>query len=81
MSDMRLDFIGLGRRNIDFSLFAKNIFGEEACIPEQQGVLNSAGGTFGVAGTSSPSVHPAPAAHGRRKPAGFVLRGGGGRLR
>lgn len=53
MSDMRLDFIGLGSRNIDFSLFAKNIFNEEACIPEQQGVLNSApNGTFGVAGTS-----------------------------
>lgn len=53
MSDMRLDVIGLGGGNIDFSLFAKNIFNEEACIPEQQGVLNSApNGTFGVAGTS-----------------------------
>lgn len=53
LSDMRLDFFGLGSGDIDFSLFAKNIFNEEACIPEQQGVLNSApNGTFGVAGTS-----------------------------
>lgn len=53
MSDIRLDFIGIGGRNVDFSLFARNIFNEEACIPEQQGVLNSApNGTFGVAGTS-----------------------------
>jgi hypothetical protein len=53
MSDMRLDAIGLGGGNIDFSLFAKNIFNETACIPELQGVLNSAfNATFGVAGTS-----------------------------
>jgi iron complex outermembrane recepter protein len=53
MSDLRLDFIGIGGRKLDFSVFAKNIFNEEACIPEQQGVLNSApNGTFGVAGTS-----------------------------
>ena len=53
MPEMRLEVIGLGGGNIDFSLFAKNIFNEEACIPEQQGVLNSAPNrTFGVAGTS-----------------------------
>ena len=51
MSDMRLDVIGLGGGNIDFRLFARNIFNEEACIPGQQGVLNSApNGTFGVVG-------------------------------
>jgi iron complex outermembrane recepter protein len=53
MSAMRLEIIVLGGGNIDFSLFAKNIFNEEACVPEQQGVLNSVpNGTFGVAGTS-----------------------------
>jgi len=53
MSDMRLDVIGLGGGNIDFRLFARNIFNEEACIPGQQGVLNSApNGTFGVVGIS-----------------------------
>jgi hypothetical protein len=53
MSDMRLDVIGLGGGNIDLELFARNIFNEEACIPEQQVVLNSApNGTFGVVGIS-----------------------------
>ncbi|RYG29189.1 MAG: TonB-dependent receptor, partial [Burkholderiales bacterium] len=53
MSDVRLDLIGINSRNVDLSLFAKNIFNEEACIPEQQGVLNSApNGTFGIAGAS-----------------------------
>ncbi|RYG38037.1 MAG: TonB-dependent receptor [Burkholderiales bacterium] len=53
MSDARIDLIGLGGQNVDLSLFAKNVFNEEACIPEQQGMLNSApNGTFGVARTS-----------------------------
>ena len=54
MSDMRLDVIGLGGCNIDFRLFARNIFNEEACIPGQQGVLNFAPyGPFGVVRISS----------------------------
>ncbi len=53
MSDARLNITNIGGSRVDFSIFAKNIFNEEACIPEPQGVLNSApNGTFGVAGTS-----------------------------
>ena len=53
MSDVRLDIFNIGGSRVDFSVFAKNIFNEEACIPEPQGVLNSApNGTFGVARTS-----------------------------
>lgn len=53
MSDVRLDITNIGGSKVDFSIFAKNLFNEEACIPEPQGVLNSApNGTFGVAGTS-----------------------------
>jgi iron complex outermembrane receptor protein len=53
MSDLRLDVVNLGGKKIDFSVFVKNIFNTEACIPEPQGVLNSApNGSFGVKGTS-----------------------------
>ena len=53
LSDIRLDIVNIGNSKVDLSLFAKNVFNEEACIPESQGVLNSApNATFGVAGTS-----------------------------
>jgi iron complex outermembrane receptor protein len=53
LSDLRLDVVNIGGRKVDFSAFAKNVFNKEACVPEPQGVLNSApNGTFGVAGTS-----------------------------
>jgi iron complex outermembrane receptor protein len=53
MSDVRLDLRNIGGRNVDFSAFVKNVFDKEACIPEPQGVLNSApNATYGVAGTS-----------------------------
>jgi iron complex outermembrane receptor protein len=53
LSDLRLDFVNIGGKKIDLGIFAKNIFNKEACIPESEGVLNSApNGTFGVAGTS-----------------------------
>ena len=53
LSDLRLDIIGLAGRKIDIGLFVKNVFNKQACIPEPQGVLNSApNATFGVAGTS-----------------------------
>jgi iron complex outermembrane receptor protein len=53
MSDVRLNVINLGGRKVDFSAFVKNVFNKEACIPEPQGVLNSApNATFGVGGTS-----------------------------
>jgi iron complex outermembrane receptor protein len=53
MSDLRLDVINVGGKKVDLSAFVKNVFNKEACVPEPQGVLNSApNGTFGVAGTS-----------------------------
>ncbi|MEI9891824.1 MAG: hypothetical protein WDN45_16265 [Caulobacteraceae bacterium] len=53
LSDVRLNIANIGGRHVDFSLFVKNVFNREACVPEPQGVLNSApNGTFGVAGTS-----------------------------
>jgi iron complex outermembrane receptor protein len=51
--NLRLDFTGVAGRQIDFSVFADNLFNRKVCLPESQGVLNSApNGTFGVAGTS-----------------------------
>ncbi len=53
LSDLRLDINDIGGSKVDFSAYVKNVFNKEACIPEPQGVLNSApNGTFGVAGTS-----------------------------
>lgn len=53
MSDVRLNILNLGGRKVDFSAFVKNVFNKEACVPEPQGVLNSApNATFGVGGTS-----------------------------
>jgi iron complex outermembrane receptor protein len=53
LSDMRLNIVNIGGRGVDFSAFVKNVFNREACVPEPQGMLNSApNGTFGVAGTS-----------------------------
>lgn len=53
LSDLRLDIVNIGHSGLDLSIFAKNIFNKEACVPEPQGVLNSApNASFGVAGTS-----------------------------
>ena len=53
MSDVHLDITNIGGKKVDFSAFVKNVFNKEACVPEPQGVLNSApNGSFGVAGTS-----------------------------
>ena len=53
MSDVRLDLRNIGGRKVDFSAYVKNVFNKEACVPEPQGVLNSApNATFGVGGTS-----------------------------
>jgi iron complex outermembrane receptor protein len=53
LSDIRVDVINIGGRNIDFSAFVTNLFDTHACVPEVQGVLNSApNATYGVAGTS-----------------------------
>ena len=53
LSDLRLDISDIAGSKVDFSAYVKNVFNKRACIPEPQGVLNSApNGTFGVAGTS-----------------------------
>jgi iron complex outermembrane receptor protein len=53
LSDLRFDMFGIGGSRVDLGLFVKNVFNKQACIPEPQGVLNSApNATFGVAGTS-----------------------------
>ncbi len=53
LSDLRLDLEDLGRRGRGASVYVTNLFDKAACMPEPQGVLNSApNATFGVAGTS-----------------------------
>lgn len=53
LSDLRLRIQNVGGGKADFSAFASNIFDKKACVPEPEGVLNSApNGSFGVAGTS-----------------------------
>jgi iron complex outermembrane receptor protein len=51
--NFRLEFTNLGHTNADLALFMNNVANTEACLPEYNGVLNSApNGTFGVANTS-----------------------------
>ena len=51
--NLRLDIAGVAGSKADVGIFATNLLNQEACLPESQGVLNSApNGTFGVAGTS-----------------------------
>jgi len=51
--NLRLEFKDFLRRNLDFALYANNVVGTQACLPEYTGVLNSApNGTFGQPGTS-----------------------------
>ncbi|WP_174275399.1 TonB-dependent receptor domain-containing protein [Sphingomonas bacterium] len=53
LSDVHLGIDGLFGSRFDVSAAIRNILGKQACVPEPQGVLNSApNGTFGVAGTS-----------------------------
>lgn len=53
LSDLRLDILGIGGTKVDLGFFMKNVFNTKACIPEPEGVLNSApNATFGVGGTS-----------------------------
>ena len=53
MSNARFDVLNIEKKGIDFGAYVTNVFNKEACIPESQGVLNSApNATYGVAGTS-----------------------------
>lgn len=51
--NFRLEFTDIGHSKADLALFMNNVANTEACLPEYNGVLNSApNGTFGVANTS-----------------------------
>ncbi len=51
--NFRLDFTDIGHIGADFALFMHNVANTEACLPEYNGVLNSApNGTFGTPNTS-----------------------------
>ena len=51
--NFRLDFTDIGHISADFALFMNNVVNTEACLPEYNGVLNSApNGTFGTPNTS-----------------------------
>ena len=53
LSNVRLAVSGIGGSRIDVAAFVDNLTAKKACIPEPQGVLNSApNGSFGIAGTS-----------------------------
>jgi len=53
MLNFRLEFTDAGHSGADLALFMNNVVNTQACLPEYNGVLNSApNGTFGVAGTS-----------------------------
>ena len=53
MLNFRLDFTDVGHIGADFALFMNNVANTEACLPEYNGVLNSApNGTFGTPNTS-----------------------------
>ncbi|MBA2590621.1 MAG: TonB-dependent receptor [Alphaproteobacteria bacterium] len=51
--NFRLEFTDIGHVGADLALFMNNVANTEACLPEYNGVLNSApNGTFGSPGTS-----------------------------
>jgi iron complex outermembrane receptor protein len=51
--NFRLEFTNAGHTGADLALFMNNVVNTQACLPEYNGVLNSApNGTFGVAKTS-----------------------------
>jgi iron complex outermembrane receptor protein len=51
--NFRLEFTDAGHTGADLAIFMTNVANTEACLPEYNGVLNSApNGTFGVANTS-----------------------------
>jgi iron complex outermembrane recepter protein len=53
MLNVRLGLQDIARSGADLAVFVNNVTNQQACIPEYNGVLNSApNATFGVAGTS-----------------------------
>ncbi len=53
LSNARLAATGIGGSTLELAVFVNNLHNKRACVPEPQGVLNSApNGTFGIAGTS-----------------------------
>jgi iron complex outermembrane receptor protein len=53
MLNFRLEFTNAGHTGADLAMFMNNVANTQACLPEYNGVLNSApNGTFGVANTS-----------------------------
>jgi iron complex outermembrane receptor protein len=50
MLDLRFDLLNIAGKNFDFGVFMSNVLNTTACLPEYNGVLNSApNATFGVA--------------------------------
>ncbi len=53
MLNVRLDFTDVGKSGTDVAFFMNNVANTQACLPEYNGVLNSApNGTFGTPNTS-----------------------------
>jgi iron complex outermembrane recepter protein len=51
--DVRMDFLNIAGRNFDFGVYVTNVANTPACMPEYNGVRNSApNASFGIANTS-----------------------------
>ena len=51
--NLRMDLLNINNRNVDLSVFVDNVVNTPACLPEYNGVLNSApNSSFGIASTS-----------------------------
>ncbi len=51
--DLRVDFLNVAGKNFDFGVYMTNVANTPACLPEYNGVLNSApNASFGIANTS-----------------------------
>ena len=66
--NVRLDFTDVGKSGTDLAFFMNNVANTEACLPEYNGVLNSApNGTFGTPRhLGRAAMHAAAAAHDGR---------------
>ncbi|HEX3754969.1 MAG TPA: TonB-dependent receptor [Rhizomicrobium sp.] len=53
MLNLRFDVVNVADKNVDIGVFMNNVVNTPACLPEYQGVLNSApNGSFGIADTA-----------------------------
>ena len=51
--DLRMDILNVAQKNFDVSLFMTNVVNTPACLPEYNGVLNTApNSSFGIANTA-----------------------------